>query len=59
MVEDECPNGHARCQHLVLGAGETIPLMDGRMMLGGCQRIFLIELDHGRNRDVVVSIAGC
>jgi len=59
MVEDECPNGHAHCQHLVLGASETIPLMDGKLMFGRWQRTFLIELDHGRSRDVVVSVMGC
>jgi secondary thiamine-phosphate synthase enzyme len=59
MVEDECPNGHAHCQHLLLGTSETIPLMDGRLMLGRWQRIFLIELDHARLRDVVVSVMGC
>ena len=30
MVEDECPNGHAHCQHLLLGTSETIPIMDGK-----------------------------
>ncbi len=59
MVEDECPNGHAHCQHLLLGTSETIPLMDGKLMFGRWQRIFLIELDHARNRDVVVSVMGC
>ncbi|HEU5317671.1 MAG TPA: secondary thiamine-phosphate synthase enzyme YjbQ [Chloroflexota bacterium] len=59
MVEDECPNGHAHCQHLVLGTSETVPLMDGRLMFGRWQRIFLIELDHARERDVVVSVMGC
>lgn len=59
MNEDECPNGHAHCQHLLLGASETIPLVDARLMVGRWQRIFLIELDHGRARDVVVSVMGC
>lgn len=59
MNEDECPNGHAHCQHLLLGASETIPLVSGRLMFGRWQRIFLIELDHGRARDVVVSVMGC
>ncbi len=59
MVEDECPNGHAHCQHLLLGTSETIPLMDVKLMLGRWQRIFLIELDHARSRDVVVSVMGC
>ena len=58
MVEDECPNGHAHCQHLLLGTSETIPLMNGKLMFGRWQRIFLIELDHARNRDVVVSVMG-
>jgi secondary thiamine-phosphate synthase enzyme len=59
VVEDECPNGHAHCQHLLLGASETIPLLDAKLMFGRWQRIFLIELDHPRKRDVVVSVMGC
>jgi secondary thiamine-phosphate synthase enzyme len=58
MVEDECPNGHAHCQHLLLGTSETIPVMDGKLMFGRWQRVFLIELDHARARDVVVSVMG-
>jgi len=59
MNEDEFPNGHAHCQHLLLGASETVPLVDGQLMLGRWQRVFLIELDRGRARDVVVSVMGC
>ncbi len=59
MTEDESPNGHAHCQHLLLGASEAIPLLDGRLMFGRWQRVFLIELDHARTRDVVVSVMGC
>ena len=59
VMEDECPNGHAHCQHLLLGTSETIPIMDGQLMLGRWQRIFLIELDHPRTRDVLVSVMGC
>ena len=59
MAEDECPNGHAHCQHLLLGTSETIPVMGARLLVGRWQRIFLIELDHGRTRDVVVSAMGC
>ena len=59
MVEDECPNGHAHCQHLLLGTSETIPLMDAQLLFGRWQRIFLVDLDHARTRDVVVSVMGC
>ena len=58
MNEDECANGHAHCQHLLLSASETIPVIDGRMALGVWQRVFLIELDHPRMRRVLVSVAG-
>ena len=58
MTEDECPNGHAHCQHLLLGTSETIPIVDGMMQFGRWQSIFLIELDHPRPREVVIQILG-
>jgi len=58
MTEDECPNAHAHCQHLILGASETIPVMEGKLALGRWQRIFLVELDRPREREVCVQIIG-
>ena len=58
MTEDECPNGHSHCQHLLLGASERIPIAEGRLLLGRWQRVFLVELDHPRKREVVVQIQG-
>ena len=58
MTEDECPNAHAHCQHLLLGASETIPIVDGRLTLGRWQRIFLVELDRPREREVLVHVQG-
>lgn len=58
MTEDECPNGHAHCQHLLLGTSETIPVCEGRLLFGRWQRIFLIELDRPRQRDIVIQIQG-
>ena len=58
MTEDECPNGHAHCQSLLLGTSETIPLIDRRLQIGQWQSIFLIELDHPRPREVVVQVMG-
>jgi secondary thiamine-phosphate synthase enzyme len=55
MEEDECPNAHSHCQHLLLSASESIPVLSGRLHLGKWQRIFLVELDRPRPRDVVVS----
>lgn len=59
MEEDECPNGHAHCQHLVMGTSEFIPVMGGELLLGKWQRIFLVELDRPREREVLVQVVGC
>lgn len=58
MTPGERANGHAHCAHLLLGASEAIPIVDGRLPLGRWQRIFLIELDGGRDREVVVQVVG-
>lgn len=59
MHENECPNGHSHCQHLILGTSETIPVIDNQLTLGEWQRIFMIELDPERDRrDVLVQIMG-
>ena len=61
--EDECPNGHSHCRHLVLGASETVPVVDGRMAQGQWQRLFAVELDadkvrHSDCRKVAVQVLG-
>jgi secondary thiamine-phosphate synthase enzyme len=58
MEPDECANGHAHCQHLLLGSSENIPIAQGRMDLGRWQRIFLLELDRPRDRQLVVQVFG-
>lgn len=58
MHEDECPNGHAHCQHLTLGSSEMIPIVDGELAFGAWQRVFLVELDIPKEREVVVQIMG-
>ena len=58
MTEEECPNGHAHCQQLFLPSSETIPLIDGELQFGTWQRIFMIELDRPRPREVLISIMG-
>jgi secondary thiamine-phosphate synthase enzyme len=58
MHPNEPKNGHSHCQHLLLSTSETIPLIGGEMQLGEFQSIFLMELDHARDRRVTVSIVG-
>jgi secondary thiamine-phosphate synthase enzyme len=56
--DDEEPNGHSHCQQLLLGASEAIPIVEGRLLLGQWQRLFLVELDRAREREVVVQLVG-
>ena len=58
MTAEECANGHAHCQHLFLGASETVIVEDGRLKLGPWQSLFLVELDHARRRSVTVQALG-
>lgn len=51
-------NGHSHCKNLILDISKTIPIEEGRMLLGEHQNIFLVEMDGGRKRDVVVQIMG-
>jgi len=52
------PNGHSHCQQLLLGASEAVPIVEGDLVLGQWQRLFLVELDRGRERQVVVQLVG-
>ena len=58
MTEDECPNGHAHCAHLLMSTSEAIPVIDGELGMGPWQRIFLVELDSPRPRQVTVQFIG-
>ena len=54
----ERPNAHAHCQALLLGSSATLNVADGRVQLGRWQRVFLVELDGPRDRDVSVAVLG-
>ena len=58
MTLDEQPNGHAHCQHLLLSSSESIPIVDGGLGLGTWQRVFLVELDRPRQREVLIKVIG-
>jgi secondary thiamine-phosphate synthase enzyme len=52
-------NGHSHLQATVLGPGLTIPVGEGRPLLGTWQQIFLLECDvRPRQRSVVVTVLG-
>lgn len=58
MCSGECANGHSHCLHLLLPSSESRPIIKGKLNLGLWQRIFLIELDHDRERQVLVQVIG-
>jgi secondary thiamine-phosphate synthase enzyme len=52
-------NGAAHIRTAILGVSETIPFIDGRLMLGEYQEIILIDMDRGeKTRSVVVQVMG-
>jgi secondary thiamine-phosphate synthase enzyme len=52
-------NAHSHLLGLFMNASETIPVDDGRLLLGGWQSIFFVELDGPRDeRRVQVQIIG-
>src|SRR5208282_6444558 len=57
IAPDERPNAHSHCMHLLLSTSETIPVADSRLALGTWQRVFLVELDGPRERQVVLRCA--
>ena len=61
-IEDDTadfPNGHSHCwSGLIASASQTVPVIDGKLMLGTWQRIFFCELDRSRNRKVFIQVMG-
>jgi secondary thiamine-phosphate synthase enzyme len=59
LVEDEPANAPAHIFHAVAGrASESVPVVDGRLMLGDGQRILFVELDCSRKRRYLVQVVG-
>lgn len=58
ITAEERSNGHAHVKAFLLGSSETVPVKRHQMMLGERQSIFFVELDGGRERTVVISVAG-
>src|SRR5437660_11349830 len=49
-------NAAAHIQSTILGPGETIPVHEGKLLLGTWQAVMLVELDGPRERRVVVTV---
>jgi secondary thiamine-phosphate synthase enzyme len=52
-------NGHSHLQATLLGQSLTVPIAEGKPLLGAWQQIFHLECDvRGRQRTVVVTVVG-
>lgn len=52
-------NGHSHLQATLLGPSLTVPIADGKLVLGTWQQIFHLECDiRGRQRTVLVTVLG-
>lgn len=58
VVPGERPNGHAHVRALCLGASETLGVAGGAIALGRWQRVFLVELDGPRERELAITVLG-
>jgi len=52
-------NGHSHLQATLLGPSLTVPIADGKVILGTWQQIFHLECDvRGRERTVIITVLG-
>jgi secondary thiamine-phosphate synthase enzyme len=52
-------NGHSHLQATLLGPSLTVPIADGKLVLGTWQQIFHLECDvRGRQRTLMVTVVG-
>ncbi|CAB50324.1 secondary thiamine-phosphate synthase enzyme YjbQ [Pyrococcus abyssi] len=52
-------NAHSHLRGILIGPSLTIPVEDGRLLLGTWQSILFIELDGPRTREVYVKVCEC
>ena len=61
-IEDDTglyPNGHSHLRAgLLSSSSQTVPIVDGSLMLGRWQRIFFCELDRSRPRKIFIQVIG-
>jgi secondary thiamine-phosphate synthase enzyme len=55
---EEPRNGHAHCRAFFLPTAVSLNIIDGRLTLGRWQRVFLVELDGPRTREVTAVAIG-
>jgi|SRR5687767_12041506 len=55
---EERANGHSHCRALLLGACASLNVVGGRLQRGRWQRVFFVELDGPRPREISILLLG-
>lgn len=58
VTPDERVNGHAHCRALLLSPSLSLNVADGTLVLGQWQRVFFVEFDGPRLRELSVVVMG-
>lgn len=58
MNPNEPVNGHSHCKAMFLTTSSFLNVMNGQLQLGKWQRIFAVELDNARPRQIALQIIG-
>ncbi|MCS4542226.1 MAG: secondary thiamine-phosphate synthase enzyme YjbQ [Euryarchaeota archaeon] len=51
-------NAHSHLKGILLGSSQNIPIAHGELQLGTWQRVFFVELDGPRQRNVLITVIG-
>lgn len=54
----DCLNGDSHCLHLLMNTSESLIIDKAEIILGTWQRIFAIELDEKRKRQIIIQVMG-
>uniref|UniRef100_A0A7S1BIQ1 Secondary thiamine-phosphate synthase enzyme n=1 Tax=Corethron hystrix TaxID=216773 RepID=A0A7S1BIQ1_9STRA len=56
--DQEPINAHSHLLSMILGSSESIPVVEGKMVIGQWQSVLLLDLDGPRTRTVGVQLTG-
>lgn len=58
IAPNERSNGHAHVKAFLLNSSETLPIHNGKVLLGDRQHVLFVECDGGRKRTVHITVIG-
>lgn len=58
MCDGECANGHAHNKSIHLPTSTMLNILGNKLQIGQWQRVFAIELDRSRSREIALQIIG-